>query len=129
MKTLALSLLILINTAHYSIAQENSETKNQISINTTYEDGAIVLNWESNREVNSSYYLIEKSINGQAFEIISTQKASSSTYSRTAYSFEDTTVESNIAQYRVTLVLMDGSRITSLSKNLGSENLAKAIAN
>ncbi len=125
MKTLTFSILILINTLQFSIAQTNPNEANQIQINTELEDGIIVLKWESNREVNSSYYLIEKSIDGKTFEIIGTQKAGSSTYQSTAYSFEDVSEEEG--SYRISLVFMDGRSISVYSNFQTNQGLAESL--
>ena len=125
MKTLALALLITITS--FSFAQNNSNKENNITFNVEIEDGVCVLNWESNREVNTSYYLIEKSIDGKNFETLSTQKAGSSTYQWTSYSFEDLNANNANSQYRITLVKMDGSTVSTLSNLSLEENVAEAI--
>jgi len=128
MKTLAFSLIILINTIQFSTAQNHPNKANQVSISTETEDSITTLYWESNREVNSSYYLIEKSMDGKTFEKVGTQQAGSSTYQTTNYSFEDVENTNGFAQYRITLVLMDGNTLSTLSEDSFNENITEAIA-
>lgn len=126
MKTLTIAMLLTIHTI--SFAQINSNTSNQIVLSSEKEDGITILNWESNKEVNSSYYLIEKSINGENFETIATQKAGSSTYQNTAYYYEDVEESNASTQYRITLILMDGTAISTQSIINEEMNLAIIIA-
>ena len=74
MKTLATILFITISTLTFS--QNNS---NQVNLKIESEDGINILKWESNREINTSYYLVEKSIDGGEYKMLGTQKAGSST--------------------------------------------------
>ncbi|MCB0801494.1 MAG: hypothetical protein HND54_04080 [Bacteroidetes bacterium] len=126
MKTLALTFLLAINSIQFSFAQ-NDPNINQVVVSSVYEDGITIINWESNREVNTSYYLIEKSIDGQNFEIIGKTKAGSSTYKTKSYEFEDVDSLSQRASYRITLVLMDGSTIATLLNTSSEMNVANSI--
>jgi hypothetical protein len=127
MKTLALTILLAINTFQFTYAQNDLE-KNQIELSSIYEDGVTTLNWVSSQEVNTSYYLIEKSTNGIDYHILASIKAGSSTYSKSTYSFEDAEGNNGIAQYKVTLVLMDGNAISTLLESPSDVNVANSIA-
>jgi hypothetical protein len=126
MKTLALTFLFAINTIQFSYAQNDLE-KNQIELSSFYEDGITILNWVSSQEVNTSYYLIEKSIDGINYNTLGQIKAGSSTYSNSNYSFEDSESDSGLAKYRVTLVLMGGNTITTLLETSSDMNVANSI--
>ncbi len=109
MKTLATILFITISTLTFS--QNNS---NQVNLKIESEDGINILKWESNREINTSYYLVEKSIDGGEYKMLGTQKAGSSTYTKVNYSFEDLEELQENTSYKITLVFMDGSTIATL---------------
>lgn len=126
MKTLLSIALILCNTI--ILAQDHSILPNQIEVITEVEDGTTTLKWNTNREVNTSYFLIEKSEDGEHFEILSTAKAGGSTYQNTTYEFEDTEEVNSYSTYRITTVLMDGSIISSLSETNQNVNLTQFIA-
>ena len=109
MKTLATILFITISTLTYS---QNSS--NQVNLKIEKEEGINILKWESNREINTSYYIVEKSVNGSEYKILGTQKAGSSTYIKSNYSFEDVEELQENTSYKITLVFMDGSTIATL---------------
>lgn len=112
MKTYLLFFAILF--ANYSNTEaQPSNHSNQIEISTELEDGTTIINWSTNQEVNSKYFLVEKSIDGVQFEVIHQQKAGSSTYGVSNYSFEDAGEINVYTQYRVVLVTMEGQRIPS----------------
>lgn len=126
MKTLALTILLAINTFQFTYAQNDLE-KNQIELSSHYEDGVTVLNWVSAQEVNTSYYLVEKSNDGVNFYMVAKIKAGSSTYSPTNYSFEDVEEENGLAHYKVTLVLMDGNALSNLLEKSSDLNFANSM--
>jgi hypothetical protein len=126
MKTLTFTIIILLQIATPLLAQHSST--NQIQVNTQVEDGITILNWEVNREVNSSYFIIERSINQEAFEVIDTKKANSSTFKTTHYIYEDVENASRNSQYRVKLVLMDGSVNYATTEITIDSNLARIVA-
>lgn len=126
MKTLALIILLAINSTQFAFAQNDLE-KNQIALSSYYEDGVTIINWVSTQEVNTSYYLIEKSLDGENFYTIGEVKAGSSTFSQKEYSFEDVESDSGLAKYKVTLVLMDGNTISTLLESSSDMNVANSI--
>ncbi|MEQ8908314.1 MAG: hypothetical protein RIC95_03915 [Vicingaceae bacterium] len=110
--SLIISFLFILQTTPF--AQGNDLKANQVELNCKEADGITLLQWTSNREVNTSYYLIEKSVDGKAFETIGKVKAGSSTYSTTHYEFEDIAKEEIFVKYRLKLILMDGQSISIL---------------
>lgn len=122
MKTLALIILTIINLNTFSQIKPN-----MVTITIEKEDGINVLSWESQKEINTSYYIIEKSINGSDFEILGTQKAGSSTYHNTNYSFEDVEDVDQDLTYKITLVLMDGTTVAAIKDQKNDDNLTKVF--
>ena len=114
MKKLSLIISFLFLAPIIPMAQENELKANQVELECNEVDGVTQLKWTSNREVNTSYYLIEKSVNGKAFETIGRIKAGSSTYAQTNYEFEDFNDEGTLVKYRLKLILMDGQSIAIL---------------
>tara|TARA_B100001109_G_scaffold255772_1_gene260728 strand:+ start:9834 stop:10220 length:387 start_codon:yes stop_codon:yes gene_type:complete len=115
MKNFTLIVILLFSIQLNSKAQNSSVQANQFTLKVEHIEESNLLTWTSNREVNSSYYLIERSIDGKPFEIIGKIKAGSSTYSTTYYEFEDMAFENSSLTYRLSLVLMDGESITILN--------------
>lgn len=124
MKTLVSTITLIIQLSTVAIAQ-NIGTSNQIQISTEVEDSVTTVSWVSTKEVNSSYYILEKSVNGSEFKTIHTEQASGSTHAKTSYEFEDLDYSSSDTQYRVTLVFMDGSRLAVLNQGSDSSAIAQ----
>jgi hypothetical protein len=111
MKTLISTTALIILFTCNALAQNTSAKCNQISVSTEQEDGSTYVTWESYKEVNSSYFLLEKSENGGEFKTIHSQLASGSTHSKKSYTYEDTSSNGGMAEYRVVTVFMDGGRM------------------
>ena len=126
MKTLITLAFIFCQT--FVFAQNNSIQPNSISFTTEVEDGITILKWDLNREVNTSYFLIERSDDGEHYETLSTQKASSSTYKTTGYEFEDNEGSAVDTKYRITMVMMDGTTVSALSEPVICTDLTSIIA-
>ncbi len=125
MKTLTSTIALIILTTGLTIAQNATLKTNEIAINLEVEDGMTTVFWSSNREVNTSYFIIEKSVNGKAYTALGTRAAGGSTHQAETYSFEDVASDSALAQYRVTLVCMDGSRYSVQTANFHTQGLAE----
>lgn len=125
MKTLALTIITAL-TFQITIAQ-NHYSKNRVTVKTEKEDGITTVNWTSYQEVNTSYFLIERSDDGINFYTIGKEKAGSSTYTAKEYSFEDVDVDSQFHTYRVTLVMMDGEQISTIEQFSNYDNLVDTI--
>ena len=70
MKNFTLIVILLFSIQLNSKAQNSSVQANQFTLKVEHIEESNLLTWTSNREVNSSYYLIERSIDGKPFEII-----------------------------------------------------------
>ena len=69
---------------------------------------SIVLNWETASETNNSHFTIEKSIDGQAFEMIGEIEGSGTTAIPQYYNFTDKNPAPGIQYYRLQQVDFDG---------------------
>lgn len=79
----------------------------------TYGEQSLDLQWDLNREINTSYFVLEKALDGNAdFEPIHSTKAQGYKHFSTTYNYEEFSKSSDIS-YRVVLVLMDGTRVYS----------------
>lgn len=126
MKMLFTALSLLLITFSQVQAQTTSN-ENRIETFAFVEDSTVFLSWKLNREVNTQYFVIERSSDGAAFETIATADAKGYTVHSSSYDFEDVAFDGNNAGYRVILVTMDGQRIASQTLQLaGSTAVANA---
>ncbi|MBK7232745.1 MAG: hypothetical protein IPH93_10910 [Saprospiraceae bacterium] len=77
------------------------------------------IQWSTNKEIQSKYFVIEKSANSILFDSIGTIAASRNTLSLKSYSINDF-VKSKDAYYRITMVGEDGVRFISPIVSLSS---------
>jgi len=77
------------------------------------------IQWSTNKEIQSKYFIIEKSVNSIIFDSIGTTSASKNSLTLTSYSVNDF-IKSKDAYYRITLVGEDGVRISSPIVSLSS---------
>lgn len=130
MKTLTtfIALIAFIFIAHTNQAQNVNVSANTISVEINHEDDATVLQWNTSRETNTSYFMVQKSTDGSHFTTISTVKANGSSMKPRSYEFEDVTSTDEHASYRVVLVLMDGGQIAADFTTPAPSNQTEAIA-
>lgn len=92
-------------------------------------DGIVKLNWATSREINSSHFVIEKSIDGLSYSAIGQVKAGGA---NGQYSFTDNTPLSKQNYYRLKMVDADGnyaySRIVNI-RNDGTTVVLKLTPN
>ena len=108
--TLLLALLNNFNTN----AQVQTTQVNTVTVSIEKDDNTISINWNTMREVNTSYFIVEKSTDGVHYEMIHSIKAASSSLFGRQYSIDDT-IDSldTIIYYRIVTVLMGGERLVS----------------
>jgi len=87
-----------------------------------HEQGAL-LNWATATEINSSYFIIERSRDGKNFDPIGKVKAAGNSHSLINYSYLDPTIESGITYYRIVEYDKDGSSAYSDVKALVQSGL------
>lgn len=110
MKT-RIAIIALIILASFNASAQQSFTTNTISVRTEGNEEFTTIHWSVSREVNSSYFLVQRSLDSQEYKTIHSQPAAGSTHAKTEYTFEDLTIDDSPSTYRIIMVLMDGTRI------------------
>lgn len=72
------------------------------------DDCKAILEWQTGVEYNNSYFNVERSTNGSAFEVVARISAAGNSNTSQNYSFTDKTPASGINYYRITQVDFDG---------------------
>ncbi|MBO6516594.1 MAG: hypothetical protein JJ975_08585 [Bacteroidia bacterium] len=127
MKTRTLTLVLILIGSTLGFTQPLDLRTNEIAMTVEHEEEATLVQWRSTREVNTSYFLVEKSIDGITYETVHTVGAGGSTYCPNRYQFEDLDRDTLGATYRIVLVCMDGARITSNTLYIEPLNLVHTI--
>ncbi len=94
-------------------AQVKFHSTNSLNVSVIMEDGIPHVRWETPREINTSYFIIERADTGQLFSSITTTKASGYAQFSNSYLYVDEVAPHLYCHYRVTLVMMDGTRISA----------------
>jgi hypothetical protein len=68
-----------------------------------------LLTWGTASEINSSVYVIEKSLDGSSFEQIGKVKAAGNSFTAMKYSFTDPSITAGVTYYRLAEYDIDGS--------------------
>ncbi len=84
---------------------------NTIILSLEIDQEELIIQWKTNKEINTSFFFVEKSTDSIHYEVVQTIKAASS--SMLPKTYETTLYSNNWGYYRVSLILMDGSKITS----------------
>ena len=102
-----------------------------ISFDAIPHQNTVELAWVTASEKNSAYFEIEKSINGDFFEVIGQTTAAGSSIEMLRYSELDRNPTQGISYYRLKLVDLDGSFITSDIRSVvyGTKSSNKLIPN
>ncbi len=79
-----------------------------ISLNGKWKDADVVLSWETENEINTNSFVIERSEDGRLFDAIGTKNASGNFSSRSFYNFTDVDIKSGINYYRLKMIDVDG---------------------
>lgn len=90
-------------------------------------DGVVKLTWSTSREINSSHFVVEKSLDGSKYTAIGQVKSGA-----TQYSFNDVTALGKTNYYRLKSVDHDGNFVYSkviLIRNDGSNTVLKLTPN
>lgn len=115
MKRVRLAFTFLILIIHTSCSQEESLFYSSFEVYSYIQNQINIIEWNSSEEINTSYYVIEKQIDVNTYETIGTVKASGTPSTFKQYYFEDFTTATALPYpYRLTLVHMDGTRVSWL---------------
>jgi len=119
--TLTIGLLFFVN-----LNLSAQGLRNQITVETSTEDCIATIIWEATTEVNTSYFIIERFNDDSSFTQVGSVAASGSTTGKETYTFEDVTIESANAIYRVTMVCMDGTKYAAESQPTIAQGFAQS---
>jgi hypothetical protein len=81
-----------------------------ISINARCDNGKIILTWKTAREINSSSFNIERSINGTNWAVIGSVQAAGNSQAAHTYTFTDISPVASVAMYRIVEHDLDGRK-------------------
>lgn len=109
MKTNFFLLLFLIFSSNFGFAQNRIDVG--LSRNND-ETGKIY--WELDKEINTSYFLILKSVNNTNFEIVSKCEATGYSLAKTYYELDLLPNDFSAKMYKIVLVWMDGTRVEQI---------------
>ena len=126
--TTTLSLLIALCCSFPVIAQSTCSKTNQVAVEITHEDGEVVLNWNTVKEMNSSYFLVEKSTDGIHFTQVKMISAAGNSNFTRNYTFTDSEANTGNVLYRVMLVTMNGQQIVSASVPSANKSTTNTLA-
>jgi hypothetical protein len=96
-----------------SLQAQKFNSPNAVSVTVNSEEGMPLIEWETKREINTSFFIVERADSNDTFTAIRTVDASGYAQFPKSYRFLDETAESLTSRYRVTLVMMDGTRISA----------------
>jgi hypothetical protein len=113
MKTLTSILLLSALFASLNLgAQVKAGKYNEPTIEVSNEEGESLITWTTVKEVNTSYFVVEMSIDGTHFTTVKTIQAAGNALFGGSY--QHTEISANInSYYRITLVDMNGARSSS----------------
>lgn len=124
--TLAIFAFLVITLS--ASAQNTISKTNEVRVEMSYEDGLMNIEWNTQKEVNSSYFLIERSSDNVHFTAVKMVSASgNSTFTR-HYQYTETEVSFGKVYYRVTLVTMNGQQIASAPVMTNTLSLANMVS-
>jgi len=112
MKSLTTILTIILSLNAYS--QNLNSNQTELELRYEVEDETRTLYWNTNKEVNTSCFIIERKLSNQSFEIIDIVKAKG--YSTVSQEYELDLFENtnDLVTYKISLVEMGGEISTSV---------------
>ncbi len=97
--------------AFQTVAAENLDPSSTYTITTVSEGNALNINWSTSTEINSDYFIVQRSNDGILFDDVMQELAAGNSSAVNNYSITDYKPYSGTSFYRVVEVDMDG-RIT-----------------
>lgn len=80
-----------------------------VSFNAAYTNPGVLLNWVTESEINSDYFVIERTIDESTFEWVCQVKAAGESFHTLNYQATDTHPASGLSYYRLKQVDLDGT--------------------
>jgi PKD repeat protein len=77
--------------------------------NGDYKDSKVILNWHTNSETNCKGFEVQRSLDGQSFEILGWRDGNGSTATPHSYTFNDDDIRASTQYYRLKQIDFDGS--------------------
>lgn len=114
MKTVITTLVLVIALVCSTITKAQSTKANTLIVSVENEEGETVLKWKTSREVNTNYFIVEKSTDGINYTQIATVKASGNSVFPHNYQFAYINKTIVPSTFRIVLVTMDSGQIASL---------------
>jgi hypothetical protein len=128
MKTVITTLVLVIALVYSTTTKAQSVKINQINASIEKEESETMLKWSTSREVNTSYFIVEKSTDGIIYTQIATVKASGNSVFPHNYQFADINKTIVPSTFRIVLVTMDGGQIASLPFSNTQSNMENIAA-
>ncbi|MDP1725649.1 MAG: T9SS type A sorting domain-containing protein, partial [Bacteroidota bacterium] len=108
-----------------------------ININAHAISNAIKVNWTTASEINSSYFVVERSVNGKSFVKAGTVKANGNSSKMISYTYNDAEGKALLAKgtvyYRLAIYDKDGSReyskVVAVDESSGKDLSAEVFPN
>tara|TARA_R110002050_G_scaffold129000_1_gene250428 strand:- start:25187 stop:25567 length:381 start_codon:yes stop_codon:yes gene_type:complete len=113
--SLAFTFLIILFNTSCGQTNEDSIFQSSFQVYSYINDQVNRIEWNALAESNSSYYVVEKQTSSNTYETLGTVDVSEVNNPFKTYYFEDfTTTSTTLNPYRLTLVHMDGTRVSWL---------------
>ncbi|MBT1704350.1 T9SS type A sorting domain-containing protein [Chryseosolibacter indicus] len=91
-------------------ATRNTTLPVKLSLFEVFQDGTLVrLNWRTETERNSNRFIVERSVNGEEFEVLGETRAAGNSNTTRNYSFKDDFPVSGLTYYRLKTIDLDDS--------------------
>ncbi|GAA4502435.1 hypothetical protein GCM10023172_25830 [Hymenobacter ginsengisoli] len=119
------------NTAQVTVTVNRPLPVKLVSFEASWVGGNALLNWATASEINSDYYAIERSLNGEDFTAIGQVAAQGTKATATPYSFHDlsATPKGTTRYYRLRQVDIDGKAYYSPVRTLvGAGTMATSLS-
>lgn len=98
-----------------------------LSFTASVQGASVVLNWQAANEVNSSYYVVERSADGRNFTALETVKDRGNTASINRYSVTDKLPLDGTGYYRLKQVDKDGKLVYSKTRKIVFERAKQLL--
>jgi G8 domain-containing protein len=98
-----------------------------IAFNVSKQNNNVIVEWITAEEVNSSYYEIQRSLNGNEWTAIGTLNAALNSNSTKTYSYTDKNISAKTVYYRIRQVDVDGKFVITPVRSVKMQGSAAEI--